>query len=165
MIEYGIYFGKKEFYEIIQNIGGEWNDSKERPIVSLIKISENDNIFWAIPLGRWDHRSDEAKKRIQKYLNYPENDIRSCFYHLGNTDVKSIFFISDIVPISSKYIEREYIGKYTDKIYVIKNKILIQSLEKKVKRILSWENSSPNYFRQHITSIKEYLLSELISET
>lgn len=65
MIEYGIYFGKKEFYEIIQNIGGEWNDSKERPIVSLIKLSENDNIFWAIPLGRWDHRSDEAKKNTE----------------------------------------------------------------------------------------------------
>lgn len=131
MIEYGIYFGKKEFYEIIQNIGGEWNDSKERPIVSLIKPSENDNIFWAIPLGRWDHRSDEAKKEYKKYLNYPENDIRSCFYHIGNTDAKSIFFISDIVPISSKYIEREYIGKYTDKIYVIKNKVLIQALEKR----------------------------------
>lgn len=164
MLEHGIYFGKNEFYDIIRNIGGEWNDSKERPIVNLLKLSENDNIYWAIPLGNWNHRTPEAQARIMRYLKYPNEDIRSCFYHLGNTDVKSIFFISDIVPISSKYIEREYLGKYTKKVYIIKNKNLIQELERKAKRILAWENSTPDYYRQHITSIKEYLLNEINNE-
>ncbi len=27
--EHGMYFGKIEFYQIIRNIGGTWNDSKE----------------------------------------------------------------------------------------------------------------------------------------
>ena len=63
------------------------------------------------------------------------------------------------------FVEWEYLGKYTKKVYIIKNKNLIQELERKTKRILAWENSTPNYDRQHITSIKEYLLNELDNES
>ena len=115
-------------------------------------------------MGNLDHRDEKGKKRIEKFLSYSTKDIRSCYYHIGKTDVRSIFFISDAVPITNKYIERDYIGKYTSTQYVIKNKKLISELERKLKRILSWENSKPNYFRQHITDIKNYLLEELISE-
>lgn len=38
MVEHGIYFGKKKFYDLIRNLGGEWNDSKERPLFNLFKI-------------------------------------------------------------------------------------------------------------------------------
>jgi hypothetical protein len=165
MIEHALYFGKKEFYDIIRNVGGVWNDSKERPLVCLLKLSENDNIYWAIPMGNLDHRDENAKRRIEKFLSYTNKDIRSCFYHIGRTDVYSIFFISDAVPITDKYIERNYIGKYTGKQYVIKNKNLIFELERKLKRILSWENSRPNYFRQHITDIKNHLVKELGMES
>lgn len=96
-------------------------------------------------------------------MSYDKKDIRSCFYHIGKTDVTSIFFISDIVPITDKYIEREYLGKYTGKPYIIKNKQLLSELQRKVKRILSWENANPNFYRQHITDIKEYLINELNS--
>lgn len=161
MLENAIYFGKSEFYEIIRNIGGEWNDSKERPIVCLLKFSKNEEIYWAVPIGNWNHRNEEAQKRIKKYLDYKEKDIRSCFYHVGNTDIKSIFFITDIVPITDKYIDRQYLSKYSKDIYIIKNKKLIQELKRKIKRILAWENSNPNYFRQHITDIKKYLIKEL----
>lgn len=164
MIEHALYFGKEEFYNVIRNVGGIWNDAKERPLVCLLKLSENDNIYWAIPMGNLDHRDEKGKKRIEKFLSYSTKDIRSCYYHIGKTDVRSIFFISDAVPITNKYIERDYIGKYTSTQYVIKNKKLISELERKLKRILSWENSKPNYFRQHITDIKNYLLEELISE-
>ena len=145
MIEHSIYFGKTDFYDLIRELGGEWNDSKERPILCLIKLSENDKVYWAIPMGNWDHRNDKAKARINKFLNYNTNDIRSCYYHVGNTDIKSIFFISDIVPITDKYIERSYLGKYTKKPYVIKNKVLLSELIRKAKRILAWENANPNW--------------------
>ena len=164
MDEYTIYFGKNCFYNIIRDIGGQWNDSKERPIVCLIKLAENDDIYWAIPMGNWKHRDDNAKERIKKYLDYPEDDIRSCFYHLGRTDEKSIFFISDVVPITQKYIDRTYKNKYTNEAYVIKNKKLLSELIRKTKRILSWENANPNYYRQHITDIKNYLIEELKPE-
>ena len=161
MNEHGMYFAKEEFYQTIREIGGQWNDSKERPLVCLIKSLENDDIYWAIPVGNWNHRDEKAQDRITKYMNYDESDIRSCFYHVGKTDVKSIFFISDAVPIASKYIEREYIGRHTKSPYVIKNKNLLSELNRKLRRILSWENSNPNYFRQHISDIRTHLLMEI----
>ena len=160
MKEHGMYFGKKEFYQIIRNLGGTWNDSKERPILCLIKSLEHDNLYWAIPVGNYEHRDEKAKSRIQKYMNYDKKDIRSCFYHIRNTNKKSIFFISDVVPFTDKYIDREYLNK-TKKIHIIKNKTLLSELEYKLKRILAFEKTKPNYFRQHITDTKNYLISEL----
>lgn len=164
MKEHTIYFAKNDFYNIIRTVGGTWNDSKERPLICLIKLLESDDIYWAIPMGNFNHRSDEAKQRIQKFISYDKKDIRSCFYHIGNTDVTSIFFITDVVPITQKYIERSYIGKYTQQPFVIKNKKLLAELKRKLTRILYWENTKPNYYRQHITGIKKYLLAELEEE-
>ncbi|WP_367568354.1 hypothetical protein [Lacrimispora sp.] len=162
MQENAVYFGKNSFYNVVRSLGGKWADSKDRPIVCLMKLSENDDICWAIPVGNWNHRDENGKNRIEKYLKYNENDIRSCYYHLGRVDVvTSIFFVSDIVPITDKYIEREYLGVYSKKIYIIKNKELLSELQRKVKRILAWENSNPNSFRQHITDIKNFLNQEL----
>lgn len=163
MIEHGMYFGKNDFYQIIRNNGGIWNDSKERPIICLMKSVECDRLYWAIPVGNYEHRDEKAKKRIQKYMNYDRKDICSCFYHVGKTNEKSIFFISDVVPFTDKYIDREYKNK-TKNIHIVKNKILLSELEYKLGRILEFENRKPNAFRQHITDIKNYLLEELNEE-
>lgn len=160
MIEHGMYFGKSEFYQIIRDNGGSWNDSKERPIICLIKSTECDNLYWAIPVGNYEHRNEQAKERIQKFIQYNKKDIRSCFYHIGNTNEKSIFFISDVVPITDKYIDREYLNQ-SKKIHIVKNKFLLADLEYKLRRILSYEKNNPNFFRQHITDIKNYLIEEL----
>lgn len=154
-----IYFAKPEFYNIIRSVGGQWNDSKERPIVCLIKMDEYADIFWAIPMGNWDHRSDEAKKRIMSYIKRDDKDLSSCFYHIGRTTTKSIFFISDVIPITDKYIEREYLG-FDKKVYEIKNPVLLRELERKLRRILYFEDINNNYFRQHITDVKNRLISE-----
>jgi hypothetical protein len=153
-----MYFGKTELYNIIRNVGGTWNDSKERPIVCLLKIDDTD-IYWAVPVGNWEHRDEAAKTRIKNYLNRPSDNISSCYYHLGNTTTKSIFFISDVIPITDKYIEREYLGR-NKSVYIIKNKKLLQELKRKLQRILYYEDKNPNYFRQHITDVKTYLLKE-----
>lgn len=160
MISNGIYFGKESFYRLIRSIGGQWNDSKERPIVCMLQSKTFNGLYWAIPIGNWDHRSEEAKSRIIRYMNYPVDDLRSCYYHVGNTDVRSIFFISDVVPITDSFIEREYISRYSHQIYVIKNKRLLSEIERKVSRILSFEHVRPNYFRQHITDIVSALTKE-----
>ena len=155
MIEHGMYFGKNEFYQIIRDNGGSWNDSKERPIICLIKSIECDNLYWAIPVGNYEHRNEQAKKRIQKFMQYNKKDIRSCFYHIGNTNEKSIFFISDVVPITDKYIDREYLNQ-SKKIHIVKNKILLADLEYKLRRILTYEKNNPNFFRQHITDSSKW---------
>lgn len=163
MKEHALYFGKNEYYEIIRRNGGTWNDSKERPIVCLMKSIEHEKLYWAIPVGNYYHRNEAARERLEKYLGKDKKNIQSCFYHVGNTNEKSIFFISDVIPITDKYIEREYLNK-TRKVHEIKNKKLLNELEYKLSRILSFENNKPNYFRQHITDIKTYLLEELRQE-
>lgn len=158
MLEFGLYFGKEAFYDFIRNNGGTWADTKERPLVCMMKSLEYDGIYWAVPVGRWDHRDKKAQDRISRYMSCTEDDLRSCYYHVGNTDVKSIFFISDAVPIKDEYVEREYINRYTGKIYVIQNKQLIAAVEKKLRRILAFEKQKPNYFRQHITDLVSALM-------
>lgn len=160
MKEHGMYFGKPQFYQIIKDVGGIWNDSKERPILCLLKSFEHNDLYWAIPVGNYNHRDEEAKERIQKYMNYDKKDIRSCFYHVGKTNEMSIFFISDVVPFIDKYIDREYLNR-TRSIHIVKNKVLLSNLEYKLKRILEFEHRKPNHFRQHITDIKNYLIEEL----
>ena len=157
-----MYFGKNEFYQIIRDNGGVWNDSKERPIICLMKSVECNDLYWAIPVGNYEHRDEEKKKRIERYMNYDKKDIRSCFYHVGKTNEKSIFFISDAVPITEKYIDHEY---KVNNIHVIvqRNEDLLE-INRKFRRIIAMENRKPNYFRQHITDVKNYLIKELEAE-
>lgn len=163
MVEHGIYFAQSHYYDVIRTLGGEWNDTKERPIVCLIKLKEQDKIYWAIPMGNLNHRTPKAKERIQSYINRDKRDIASCYYHVGRTTTTTIFFISDVIPITDKYIDREYLG-YDKQLYIIKNPKLINELQSKLKRILFFENNHRNYFRQHISDIKDFLLSELAED-
>lgn len=163
MIEHGMYYPSDDFIDLIRSIGGEWNDTKRRPIVCLIKSAEDDRLFWAIPMGNFNHRTPQQQQRLHYYLNLPNKDIRSCFYHLGRTTTQSIFFISDAVPITDKYIDSIHVGANRQH-YIIKNSNLISELERKLFRILSIENSDNNHFRQHISDVKAYLLNELHEE-
>lgn len=160
MIERGLYYATSDFAQMIRSLGGSWNDTKHRPIVCLIKSSENPDLFWAIPMGKLNHRDEAQQKRLDFYLNLPERDIRSCYYHIGRTTSKSIFFISDAIPITDKYIDGTHVGA-DNQHFIIKNNKLAAELERKLLRILSVENTKKNSFRQHITDVKEHLLQEL----
>ena len=159
MEQNGMYYITDELKEIIRSVGGKWND-KKRPVVCLIPSSENKNLYWAIPVGKVNHRDEAAINRINSYINRDRRDIRSCFYHIGRTTNKSIFFITDVIPITSKYILEEHLGSNL-KHFIIKNPNLIRDLNYKLRRILKFESEKPNYFRQHITDTKNYLLNEL----
>jgi hypothetical protein len=155
--EKGIYYAKADFYSLIEELGGNCGNPGQRPIVCLIKSLESEGLFWAIPMGIVGHRNEGAINRINQYMSYDESDIRSCYYHIGRTTNRSIFFISDTFPIIDEYIESEHLD--INKVhYVIKNAALISELERKLFRVLAYENARPNYFRQHITTIKKYLL-------
>ena len=163
----GIYFisGIKD---VIQSVGGEYRDTKERPVVALLQSEEHPEIYWAIPIGDLLHRKEADIKRIEKYLAFPQQDIRSNFYHIGNTNIRSIFFISDVFPITSDYISREYLT-YNAQHYVIKNQGLITELNEKLKRILAYElsrvkKSDKYYFRQNIFGIYNKLVELHITD-
>lgn len=160
MIEKGLYYTAPSLKTLIRSLGGEWKDDKRRPIVCLVKSKENPDLYWAIPMGKYDHRTPDQKKRLSYYLNLPEKDLRSCYYHLGRTTADSIFFISDAIPITDKYIDAVHVGK-NNKHFIIRNTSLAQELERKLYRILSYENKKPNHFRQRITDVKAKMLEEL----
>lgn len=153
MVERGLYYATAEFKTLIQSLGGEYNDPKRRPMVCLVKSTEDPRLYWAIPMGNLGHRTDEQQQHILWFINLPDKDIRSCYYHIGRTTARSIFFISDAIPITDKYIDCVHMGA-DNKPYVIKNANLISELQRKLFRILSYENANRNHFRQHITDIK-----------
>lgn len=163
MNQNGMYYVTDEFKQLIRNLGGEWNDQKKRPIVCLIQSSENPELYWAIPVGKVNHRDQEGMDRIRYFMGKPNRDLRSCYYHIGRTTNKSIFFISDTIPVTDKYILEEHLGADLNP-YVIKNPVLLSELQYKLNRILNFEASKQNYFRQHITDIKNYLITELEAE-
>lgn len=70
---------------------------------------------------------------METYLD-KSDDISSCYCYVGKTDKRSIFFISDVIPITQKYIKCEcLVGQKSDQNqYIIKNKALIKELERKV---------------------------------
>jgi len=160
MIEKGMYYAVDNFYSIIKELGGVWGDTKHRPLLCLIESQEQNGLYWAIPMGLLKHRDKNASDRIYEFISMPDNDLRSCYYHIGRTTNKSIFFISDVIPIIDKYIDSPHLG-FDNSHFILKNKPLILELERKLNRILAFENTKNNHFRQHITDIKKYLINEL----
>ena len=162
MTERGLYYPTAEFAAMIQSVGGEWKDTKHRPLVCLVRSSEDPRLYWAIPMGKLNHRSPEQIMRLRFYTGLPDRDLRSCYYHIGYTTTQSVFFISDAIPITDKYIDGPHVDAKQQH-HIITDLNLISELNRKLLRILSLENTVKNHFRQHITSVKEYLLRELDS--
>lgn len=160
MIERGLYYVSQDYGKLVKSIGGVWTDTKRRPVVCLIKSNEAGELYWAIPMGKFNHRDYEQQQRLSFYMNLPGKDIRSCYYHVGRTTAKSIFFVSDAIPITDKYIDSVHVGS-DGKHFIMKNPNLTGELQRKLFRILAVENAKNDSFRQHITSLKRYLLAEL----
>jgi len=161
--ERGMYYATNDFYDIIRKLGGDCGNPGRRPIVCLIKSAEHKDLYWAIPLSKINHRTPKAVARLERFLSISDDKIESCYYHRGRTTNRSIFALSDTFPITEKYIDEEHLNDKEEH-HIIKNKPLIEELERKLFRILAYENANPNCFRQHITNIKNYLLSEITTE-
>ena len=77
MIQNGMYYMTDSYKELMHSLGGEWNDRKKRPIVCLLQSTENPDLYWAIPVGKVNHRDENVLNKINIYMNY--SDIRSCY--------------------------------------------------------------------------------------
>ena len=118
MDKYTIYFGKSEFYDVIRKIGGQWNDSKERPIVCLIKLSENDDIYWAIPISSKVEKYEKIlNKKLLKYKTY---DGLEFGYVKGR---KAAFLLQNICPVKEEHIVEKYIDEITQEPIKIPNDV------------------------------------------
>ena len=165
MKEHGLYIIKRDFLELIHNmIGGDcdYSNGDKRPIYCCIKDNKIEGLYWAIPTSDINHRSDGQKSYYEICLEKPESDLRSCYYHIGRTTKDALYKISSCYTITEKYIDHEFssCGKHV----IIRRAETINEIERKLKRILSFEFRKPNYFPQRITDIRNYLIAELEEE-
>ena len=154
----GFYKLSLEYFELVAGLGGMYRDRKDRPVYCCLQDKKHSDIYWAIPMSDISHRAPEQLDRIKRYCDLPDRDIRSCFYHLGQTNRSAIFKISNVLPVTEKYISGEYISQGTH--LVLKNEKLIAEIERKLSRILFDESRHPDKYEQRITSVYLYLTNE-----
>jgi hypothetical protein len=152
----GFYKLRQSYIDTVGQLGGTYNDSKERPVYCCLRDKENPDIFWAVPTSDVAHRTPEQLERIKQYAALPMRDIRSCFYHLGHTNRPAIFRISSVLPVMDGCIDSEYTSQGTH--LTLKNKLQIDEITRKLSRILFDEKLHPNKYEQHITSLYQYLV-------
>lgn len=164
MIENGLYVIKRELLEIINNLGGDCDivNGNKRPVFCCLKDNKVDGLYWAIPTSDLSHRDDGQKEYYEFCLECPDNDLRSCYYHIAKTTKDALYKISSCYPVTEKYIDHPFI---TNNVHVIMQKQDdIDEIRRKFKRILAMEFRKINYFPQHISDIRSYLIKELKSE-
>jgi len=85
MVEHGLYSVKQELFKVIINIGGscDMDNGHKRPTYCCIKDDKIDGLYWAIPTNDLSHRSDIQKEKYDLCLNRPDDDLRSCYYHIA----------------------------------------------------------------------------------
>lgn len=161
MKEHGLYIIKDDFLKIIRNLGGDcdYQSGNKRPVYCCTKDKKIDNLYWAIPTSDISHRSPEQQNYYEACLKRPDKDLRSCYYHKGRTTKEALYKISSCFPITDKYIDHEYTSCGIH--VIVKRAESVNEIERKLKRILAFESRKPNYFKQHITDIKNYLIEEL----
>jgi len=159
MKETGFYKITQEYVDLIHKLGGIYRDNKERPIYCCVRDKYEPRIMWAVPASNFGNKPTRTIERIQKFCDFPYRDIRSCYYHIGTTDRPAFYKISNVLPLTEKYIAGEYTSK--GKHLVLKDKAQISEIHRKLSHILFDEAKNPNKYEQRITDIKDYLLEEL----
>lgn len=161
MIENGLYVVKREIIETISSLGGDTDISHgyKRPVFCCLKDSKIDGLYWAIPTSDISHRDDNQKTFYDFCLSRDSSDLRSCYYHIASTTKEALYKISSCYPIIEKYIDHEFVSN--EKHVIMKKQYDIDEIRRKFKKILSMEFRRPNYFPQHITDIRNYLIQEL----
>ena len=93
-----MYYITEDFKQLIRNLGGEWNDQKKRPIVCLMQSTEHPDLYWAIPVGKVNHRDDKAMERIKSFMNKPTRDLRCCYYHIATKITIRVYVSETYLP-------------------------------------------------------------------
>lgn len=162
MKENGFYKIKQEYIDLIHSLGGEYKDTKERPVFCCIEDKFVEGLYWAIPTSSLDHRTPDQVERFQHYCNLPRRDIRWAYYYIGHTNRPALYRISNCLPITAKYIDSEYTSKGLH--LELKNIKAIEEIRFKLRKILQAENRHPDKFEQKITSVKNKMIKELEEE-
>lgn len=96
MIENGLYVIKRELLELIDSLGGDCDmiNGDKRPVFCCIKDNKIDGLYWSIPTSDLSHRENNQKEYYEFCLERPDNDLRSCYYHIAKTTKRALYKIS-----------------------------------------------------------------------
>ncbi len=161
MVENGLYIIKKEYFEMIRTLGGEIDDpdAYKRPTFCCFKDNKVDGLYWAIPTSDLEHRKQSQIEKYKKYIELSERDLRSSYYHIAKTTKEALYKISSCFPITEKYIDYEFTTNGTH--VVMRSKKDIESINRKMRKILAFESRKQDHFIQKISTIKSFLIEEL----
>ena len=152
----GFYLIKDEFFK-------KMNDSSlplqknGRPMYYCIEDKNNKNIFWVIPMTT-------KMDKVNRIITQEGGEDKCKIYVINSSEKNSAFNIQDIFPIKENYIEREYTKNGVH--YLLKNKALIEKVEKRAKDIISSKMTKKEIGKNEINIRKIYktLEKELILE-
>ena len=161
MVEHGFYIIKEEYTSVAKSLGGDFDFVKagKRPVYCCIRDSQVSDLYWMISTSDISHRSNEQLEKFNRFIGLPDDDLRSCYYHIGKTTRPAVFKISSCYPVIEKYVDHEFVscGKHV----IMRRAETVKEIERKLKRILAFEFRRPNYFPQHITDLKAEMLRQL----
>ena len=160
MVQNGFYKVKKEYIDLIQELGGKYHDAKERPVFCCMEDTQIKHLFWAIPTSDLSHRTPEQISKFAKFCSLPDRDPRWSYYFIGHTNRPALYRISSCFPIIEKYVDCSYISQGNH--LILKKQDDIEIIRKKLARVLFAESQRPNKFEQHITNIKRKMIAELV---
>lgn len=128
IIENGFYIIDDQFYLDFPDKCLKQNDEENRPHFYCIKDDKYD-LYWMIPLSR---QYEKCEREIERKR---QESKRCDFYHIINiAGSKRAFLISDMFPVTEKYIKREY--TISGSHFILLDQKQINDIRKKASRIL-----------------------------
>ena len=152
----GFYLIKDEFFKKINDPSLPLQKNG-RPMYYCIEDKNNKSIFWLIPMTT-------KIDKVNRIISQEGGEDKCKIYVINSSDKNSAFNIQDIFPIKENYIEREYTKNGVH--YLLKNKALIEKVEKRAKDIISSKMTKKEIGKNEINIRKIYktLEKELILE-
>jgi len=152
----GFYLIKDEFFRKINDPSLPLQKNG-RPMYYCIEDKNNKSIFWVIPMTT-------KIDKVNRIISQEGGEDKCKIYVINSSDKNSAFNIQDIFPIKENYIEREYTKNGIH--YLVKNKGLIEKVEKRAKDIISLKMTKKEIGKNEINIRKIYktLEKELILE-
>ena len=123
----GFYLIKDEFFRKI-NEPSLPLQKNGRPMYYCVEDKNNKSIFWVIPMTT-------KIDKVNRIISQEGGEDKCKIYVINSSDKNSAFNIQDIFPIKENYIEREYTRNGSH--YLVKNKSLIEKVEKRAKDIIN----------------------------
>ena len=149
----GFYLIKDEFFKKINDPSLPLQKNG-RPMYYCIEDKNNKSIFWLIPMTT-------KIDKVNRIISQEGGEDKCKIYVINSSDKNSAFNIQDIFPIKENYIEREYTKNGIH--YLVKNKGLIEKVEKRAKDIINSKMLKKEIQKNEINvrKIYETLVKEL----